>query len=1578
MATTEFNSTMTKVGANNNGKLPADSLDASDSTDASMQITLLSDTGTIKSMRLPYIPEGKYRFEGDGEQGVSSSVYIESKAGRWHACCTPPIYFIVPDGAGCHDVELHDRHLIPLGNTGSECVLYVEKINRESSVFHNYIVTKSSPISIGRADDNDIVYPNGLVSRHHALLSWSDNSWHILDCNSVNGVFVNDKKVFDTTLCTGDVVYILGLRLIIGTDFIAINDGNNRVSIASGKLKFVDSTFGIGTRPPEGAMENSGRLFNRLPRHKTALSPAEIVIEAPPMSLNSSKIPLLLRMGGSMVTSGVSAISGHYASLFSAILFPVLNQKYTEKEKKEYEALRLEKYGAYLDSKKEEIIREVYSEQEILNQNYPALMYVLNYPFTKTQLWERRKIDNDFLSMRLGSGSIPLLADVNYPKQRFDMNDDELEDRMYDLAETPVFLENVPIISSLLDNTVSGVTGDKEAVDEFAHRLIMQMAILHSYDEVKMVFLLEQEDLNAFEYIKYLPHTWDDQRTTRFVATKSSEAYQIGEYLKREIEDSLNEKCVLKDILNRRPYYVIFAMSKRIFDNLEILKDVMQNEDNCGVSVIALFDDLPKECSLLFNVVSDGECSVMYLNQPERSSETFIMDPYDPELARESMRVLANTDLKIVTQAYSLPKMLTFLEMFGVGRLEHLNPLKRWHDNNPVKSLSAPVGIATDGSPFCLDLHQKYQGPHGLVAGMTGSGKSEFLLTYILSMAVNYHPDEVAFVLIDYKGGGLAGAFDDPTRGIHLPHLVGTITNLDGSTIQRSIMSIQSELIRRQRIFNEVKNISDEGTMDIYKYQRLYRNKVVDEPMPHLFIISDEFAELKQQQPEFMENLISIARIGRSLGVHLILATQKPTGVVNDQIRSNTKFRVCLKVQDKSDSMDMLQRPEAAELKETGRFYLQVGYNELFALGQSAWSGADYFPQDEVVVQLDDSVQFIDSVGASTVEVKPQVDRGAACGAQLVTTVKLLSDIAEENGIKCRPLWKPALPAKLDIAKIYKLRDNKDNKVHANIGLLDDPNNQDQFTLDFDFSHCRNLMIIGDKGSGKTALIQSALYSLATNYSPEELNFYILDYSSRMLKVFSDLPHCGGVYFEEDTDLLENFFNLINSIVAERKRLFTALEVDSFDAACSIKKLPLVLVVIDNYAGLVSSKKGESIGYKLQGYIKDSVNYGVKYIISCSHTNEVNAKVKQELGNRICLHMKDKYDYGDALGCKVTYVPTEMPGRGIYNHEGAPLEFHAAMYQVLADDKQRIQLLKEELTSAAEHFDSFSKARRLPVVSETAEYTEFADQFKSERIPLGYSKADAKPVAMPLRQLSNLSVYLGNPEGNLPITKNFLYAAIRDHMEIIVVKRSTNSLFDTEEISDTVRRYKNISYINCEQAELGKLQNDIMATVAERQKLREKYCQEKGIDEKAPENEDELDRFIRMNTKPVIILFEKLADVSENLDMLTGMLFDQTLKVTGRYNIYSIAFFEPVDFENPMHGLFFGGYNMDGDAILFGGQFDKQTICHIPSDGKQLSAMLQYNIGMMKYREGYYLLLMPCGEITVEIPDEDKANIFSN
>ncbi len=366
----------------------------------------------------------------------------------------------------------------------------------------------------------------------------------------------------------------------------------------------------------------------------------------------------------------------------------------------------------------------------------------------------------------------------------------------------------------------------------------------------------------------------------------------------------------------------------------------------------------------------------MFKNVSMNDSQKFTLDMDTKYDIYKCSKVLSNIPIEIDSDSSGqIPSKLGFLEMYDVGKIEQLNSMSRWMKNTPILNIQVPVGIGKSGEKINLDLHEKYHGPHGLIAGMTGSGKSEFIITYILSLAVNYHPYEVQFILIDYKGGGLAGAFENKVTGIKLPHLVGTITNLDTNEIKRSLASLESELKRRQRIFlMRLVKKTGESTIDIYKYQKMYRDNVVDVPVSHLFIIADEFAEMKQQQPEFMEHLIQTARIGRSLGVHLILATQKPSGVVDSQIWSNTRFRVCLRVQDKSDSTEVIKCPDAALLKQTGRFYLQVGFNEVFVLGQSAWTGGKYIPSPKIKKNIDTSLQVIDNIGYSvkTMETKKE------------------------------------------------------------------------------------------------------------------------------------------------------------------------------------------------------------------------------------------------------------------------------------------------------------------------------------------------------------------------------------------------------------------------------------------------------------------------------------------------------------------------------------------------------------------------------------------------------------------------------
>lgn len=1535
-------------------------------------VTLFSDMGDMQNLWLPASPNGFFRISNDPEHHFLS---IEERNGVWVARCNPPAYFQSDSLSLTNEWILNSCQLLEIEYEERNYSFYVQPMTKAQVAFRNYPVSSGVEISIGSHPDSDICYRNEFCGEHHALLERCEGKWHICAVCDEHGVYVNGRRITRAQLQLGDTIYIMGMRIIVGSNYLAISGTDGSVTVSQRILReFLShgSYFRYSGQAPAAAPE---QFFHRLPRKRLELAERTITVEGPPMSMEHAQMPLMLRMGSSMVMGGAAAMAGNFTTLISSVLFPLLSSKYTDKQKKEYEACRVTKYHEYLDAKRREIEEAGKDEHRILNQKFPALDKAVTQALETQGLWERRPIDSDFMMLRLGSGSQPLQAVIDYPPRRFSLDSDALEEEMYQMVESEHILPDMPVTIPLTENTSCGLLGPRELTLSFLRQLILQTAIFHSYDEVKMIFLANPDELALMEDIRFLPHVWDDQQSIRFVATNESEAYRIGEYLKAQFPEKLEDEKDLHQALKNRPYYLVLALDKKLFDSHEILKNILQSDKRHGVSVISVYDNLPKECQKIIHLSSNGKHHLTSLEQNGGEDIFFSTDTCEEARIAETMHMLANTKLKTVAQEQSLPKMLTFLEMFRAGTVEQLNSFTRWQDNNPVTSLSVPVGVNPDGSWFTLDLHEKRQGPHGLVAGMTGSGKSEFLISYILSMAVNYHPNEVAFVLIDYKGGGLAGAFENPVTGVKLPHLVGTITNLDGSTIQRSLMSIESELRRRQRVFNEVKSQLNEGTMDIYAYQKLYRAGKISEPMPHLFIISDEFAELKQQQPEFIDKLISTARIGRSLGVHLILATQKPSGVVNDQIRSNTKFRVCLRVQERSDSMDMLKRPEAAELTDTGRFYLQVGYNEYFALGQSAWCGAAYEPQAIVKKQRDDSVEFLDITGQTIAKTKSKGKKVKTDTTQLVAVVKYLSDLATSQGVKMRSLWPDELPDTYDLEDLqqkYPVK-AKEGSLPVCLGVLDDPENQQQFPLTLDFAKCQNLLIAGTAGSGKTTMLQDILFTLAKNYSAEEVQFYILDFSSRTMKMFGQLPHCGAVLFEEDSDSLNGFFDLINGIVAERKKLFSELEVDSFEAARTIRKIPAILVVIDNLAGISSSREGESLLYRLQAYLKNSANYGVKYLVTCNYLTEISSRIRQELTDRICLHMKESYDYGEMLGCKVHYLPPDKPGRGLYKYGDTPLEYQCALIRAREDDKEKLLYLKNAIRQICQQTVSETTARRLPVVKEDADYGDFAAQFKKGRIPLGYAVATGTPVALPLKQFTSLGVYLGNPQGRLPIVSNLLCAAQREEMEIWIIKSQADSLFD-EKTSAGIdpSGIKNSDYLSSQAEDLSLLLRAIMGTIAQRKEFLQNYCSEHGIgEEEAAQRQAAI---IRENTTPIMIFIEDLAAFCSNLDMALAAGFQQQFKSACRWNLYVVACLTPDAPQSLKNHLLFSFFAKN-ELLMLGGQVDKQFLRAFPNQSNS-SKLLPYHTGFMQYRQKTYPILIPCGEVQVTAADEDMESIF--
>ena len=1538
-----------------------------------IQLDLLTADGNMTSIVLQGSPEGRHVFKSDLE--YVGFLHISAVDGEWAVFLDEEGRFPSAEDTKNGYCKISSAELIRIEYCGKIYMIYPDVQTEVGSTFHKYLAVDGGVLVIGRRESAEIRLDSVFVSREHAAIEClPDGSFAIKDLDSRNGTYVNNKRIKSARLRMGDVVYIMGYNIIVGNSFLAICGD---ALIQTGHLRLIAPNMN-NYKERDNVEEPVIEFFNRLPRHKKKFEVEDIDIEMPPMMLGKNGAPVLLRMGSSMLYGSSALMSGNAIGAMTSMVLPLLNTRFTEKERADYEVKRQKVYTEYLENLKKQIKEEIRREQNELNNLNPELRLILGYTDDGKRLWERRVSDNDFLDIRVGHGQRPMEAQLKYQKRKLEMEEDALLDKMYEIAEASYVLSNAPIMLPLVEDYVCGVIGDRNASLALIHRMIMEIVLLHSCDEVRIVLIADEKDLKQFEYVRFLPHVWNNNRNLRFIASSVSDCLQISDYIKNDIgidDDSISglEKTLAKK-LKRRPYYVVFALDKALYDSIETVKNIIEEDENQGLSLVAVFDNLPKETMRVLTMRGAENNMVSYLNNPERVNEIFALDDYDYKDAMYRMGKIARINIPTGELGQNLPKSYGFMEMCGVGRVEHLNLLQRWRENNPVKSLAAPVGIATDGSLFYLNLHEKAQGPHGLVAGMTGSGKSEFIISYILSMAVNFHPDEVAFILIDYKGGGLAGAFDDPNNGIHLPHLVGTITNLDGGAIQRSLMSIESELKRRQSIFNQARSDLGEGTIDIYKYQRLHREGKVSEPLPHLFIISDEFAELKAQQPEFMEQLISTARIGRSLGVHLILATQKPSGVVNEQIRSNTKFRVCLRVQDKSDSMDMLKRGDAAELKDTGRFYLQVGYNEFFALGQSAWSGAEYQPQDTVVVKRDDSIQYLDNVGQVVHEGKTKVVKESTGTQQLVAIVKFISEIAKREGIENPPLWLPNVPEVLSIEEEEnRFIPEVCDEISVQLGIVDDPSKQAQNPYIINLQTSRNVLILGTAGNGKSITIQTMLYKTFMMYSPEDVNAYIIDMSSHILQPFQRAPHCGAYLDGEDERAVDNLITMISEIVAERRKLFTEKMVGSFEAYRRIERIPLILVVIDNFVGLMSMKKGNYYYNNAEMMFKEGLGVGVKFIVSTGNYSDMGSKARGEFETKIVLGAKDRYVYSDILNVKCTFEPKSVPGKGLVVYDERPLEVQCSIYHPELEDQVRMENMGNEMDALKNVYPN-QFAEPLPLMSDTIEYKDFLYGIKRNRIPIGYDTLSMQKISLPFKQMYCLSLYFGNPDGYQVGIDNMLCAAAHNNMETWLI-RAKGSKYNTEIpfVQDS-----DIKIFDCNEDSLKVFKDNLLAEIAARKVIRDEFCAKNGIeDKKAESTMKKAYKEISANSRPIMVLIENFKQFNEAMSIDTEIMVNAIFKGGKYYNVYFVAGFGPDDALSLVGHDAIKEFNPDKHIILLGGQFDKNGLEVLPSMYSMYNQVeYKYNKGLFYYGKEWHPILMPYGDISSSRPDDDDLDIF--
>ena len=1320
----------------------------------------------IYDLKLPASVYGSYWIiDKDEKHANRELINVEEDSGKWKIKSNSENKLVDSKGGIIKEAYLteYNFNYVRIEKEETLAIIYSCPLYDKNST--HLEVKNIHDIYIGSGPDNQIVYSIAAVSAKHALLRIKDGVWTVEDLNSDFGVYVNNKRIKSATLENGDIIFIMGLKIIILGTSIIINK-------PFGQLRW-DQTifFGYEARqqqitPVDEDEETELELYEendyffRSPRFKTVIEKEKMNIDPPPGKEKQEEMPLIYSIGPmitmsmmsmmTLVTTIESVMSGNRpikeaipafvmtgVMLISMFLWPTLNKRYQKKKKKDREEERQQKYGKYVDGKANEIDIVMRKQKQILIENYITTLSCENIILSKNrQLWERKIEQDDFLSLRLGLGNKEVEMDINYPEEHFSMDEDNLKDILQSIVKKSKDLIGVPIALNLTEKYITAIVGKKSETIEYMKQLIMQIITFHSYEDVKLVFFVGNSHLDEWEYVKSIPHVWSDDKNRRFFASEYEDMREISSWLEIDLQHRISGEGSGKGEDKYKsyiPYYIIITDDYKNAKNVEIVIDALKQKSNVGFNVIVINEELstlPNECTTFISI-NNGKGGLFESELASTKQHEFVLDQYTTTNMLPCILKAANIPIKFTKEMFALPNSYSFLELYKVGRIEQLNSLYRWRTNNTTATLQAPIGIDNHGMAFKLDVHEKFHGPHGLIAGMTGSGKSEFIITYILSLAVNYHPDDVSFVLIDYKGGGLTGAFTNDESGIRLPHLAGTITNLDISEIQRALVSIQSELRRRQSLFNEARERLNEGTIDIYKYQRLYHEGFVKEPISHLLIISDEFAELKAQQPEFMDQLISTARIGRSLGVHLILATQKPAGVVNDQIWSNSRFRVCLKVQEKADSMDMIKNPDAANIKQTGRFYLQVGYNEFYGYGQSAWCGAPYIPTDKVRKKVDGTIEFIDDIGNVIKEAaEPKKINVEAKGEQLINIVKYLYDVAEKENIQVKQLWLDKIAEHIYLERLAKKYNYVPQRgiIHPIIGEYDDPFNQRQGVLNMRFTKDGNTLIYGSAGSGKELLLSTIIYSTIVNHGADEVNFYIMDFGAESMKVYSKAPHVGDILYINDKEKIINLFKMLQNEIENRKKLFADYNGDyQYYIKNSGNMMPLIVVILNNYEAF--SETYQEYDDTILQLTREGNKYGVIFVLISSSHNAVRYRIAQNFKQKYVLQLNNENDYSSLLSNMKGKTLSEFAGRGFVDL-GDTYEFQTAQICEESEVSDRIRSTCENLRAQATVF-----AKPVPILPDVVTFDFVKDAFKDlKTIPIGVNKHSLEIATYDIRQ----------------------------------------------------------------------------------------------------------------------------------------------------------------------------------------------------------------------------------------------------
>jgi S-DNA-T family DNA segregation ATPase FtsK/SpoIIIE len=1082
----------------------------------------------------------------------------------------------------------------------------------------------SRPITVGRAPGCDLPLADPSLSNEHFRLEPSGSGWAVVDLQSSNGT------ALDGTLISAGIPASLidGAEIEAGRSVLTL-----RPAAAPAAIEATPSDHGeIGV--------------NRPPRMVPAA--LDVVIDAPeiPAKPSGPRLPLVAAIVPLIGGVAMWQIFHQITFLAFTLLSPVmlLGSFFSDKISGRGD---FKKAVVQLGKDRERIAAEagckLLIERATRLDRFPDAAEVVRRVLDQDRrLWERRPDHIDHLVLRIGLADLPSELTIAYPKMGGlgrGTVDEALQAEVRKELPEHAALVNVPATVDLEDVGVIGVVGPPAERAALTRWLTLQLAALHSPRDVQFAAILSDDDAADWEWLKWLPHVQDsavEQIGSVAVATRTLQVSQLLEAIGELQRERLGKRGAgLGGRKRHGPDVVLLVEDAGVHDRAA-MADVLARAGDTNVQVLweaAERHQLPGEVRVIIEV-DEGRSRATITDTRTREILTDVtLDGLSIELTEQVATALA--PLRDVTQADR-----------GIGALpsiSHLADLERLTDPSP-EAVAARWRLA-DGpatfmlgsgpnGPLMLDLVE--HGPHALVGGTPGAGKSELLRGVLASLALRYPPSRMTFLLVDFKGGAAFREF------AQIPHTVGIVTDLDEHLADRALTSFRAEIKHRESILEQY------GAIDVLDLAR----RAPEVVLPRLLIVIDEFATLAQEVPAFVDGVIDVTQRGRSLGVHLILATQSPRGSVTGKIRANTNLAIALRVVSTDESSDILGTNDAAAIpvQRKGRAWARIGDKDLVPF-QSGYVGGHTFGArgKETTVQpfrLDGRTTAAPDpgVGARASAAAASISAGLAPAPPLEATdleviTEAVAQAWEQSGeAPPRPPWLKELPGELTL---------EDDRPEGAFGRSDEPRLQRQVPLTFDPAEDGSLIVLGGPRSGKTSTLAMIAGTLAEDHSVDDLHVYGLDCAGRTLAAVEALPHTGSVVPGDDPERTNRLLAMLTSTIQQRRDLASALNAADLQQMRekTDQPLPRLLVLIDDYGGFHERYERVEAGRlldQLRATISDGPAFGVHFVISADRRSAIPTSVAAAVPRRLIHRMADRDEYARA-GLPTNLADTDIP-----------------------------------------------------------------------------------------------------------------------------------------------------------------------------------------------------------------------------------------------------------------------------------------------------------------------------------------------